>query len=1119
MKLHNMRTKYLFFSLVGAGLLLILSGVLLSSYALSEPMKSISFTSQSLNYQNKEPGSFEVTKKAEWTSFDTAKITFNLDTISKVNSKHRDIVLILNLSDAMNQGDRMLTLKSATYNLVNSVLEETENRMAVIGFGTDAEILSEFSNDSSRITSNIFAAEKGGLRNHYDAFVKLEDLLANYEKAEDRELMAILVTDGFADKGGPNEFYEYKYLKNEYPFLTIKGIQFDSAEKTLPYMKKISDEQYVASLTDLESVLKRSTELPVSYEMFELRDWINPDYFTVESTRDIKASVGEVDLKEEEGKQKITWSLGSFETGEKHELTIHLNLKPEFHDGNGIYPTNIKEEVSYQLKSIEETVTSTETPSLSSHYQVIYDVNEPTGCTVDHLPAMESHRPLETVKISDEDISCSDYQFLGWKIVTTGLENNESYFQMPESNVVLEAEWARLSIVKSMDGDLNQKLVGVMMSGNFTDSNEKIWKYKKDVTKVVFEDYIHSHHSEVEVFDLSKFKNGSVVGRVVSNEDGSTYTVYIQADGMIIGDYGQCIGLFAGFSKLESIEGLELFDTREIYDMSQMFEGCNSLKELDLSHFKTAADHNPSDQYYRGVLHMDEMFKDCSSLRTLDLRSFDTKRLVTADLMFYGCTSLESVDLSSFDITNLASAQSMFQECTSLTELDLSSFNNEQMSLHNVHQMFFNCHNLERINLGGMNPRGDLGGMFAGCYKLKEIDLSNFTYTFAVSDMSFMFSECYSLTSLDLSHFNTQTVTTMRGMFSYCTSLAELKINPDTFTTASVTDMGLMFADCENLVSVDVSKFDTSKVIDMNQMFALCGKLSTIDVSGFDTSSALDMSLMFKGCNSVTSLDVSNFNTTKVVSMAEMFADCHSLQTLDVSKFDTSKVTDMSVMFRRCRSLVVLDVSHFDTSQVVDMNNMFDGCSGLTALDVSNFDTSNVRGMAAMFASCGQVPFLDVSKFDTSKVENMSYMFAYCFVLNNLDTSHFNTSKVTDMSYMFDSCYAISNIDLSAADTSNARDMNHMFNECYLLEMIKGTINTNSARDVTGMFTYCYFLNATVNINCDVDAGFNQIFYEVATEPTGSVTVNYTNATSSLVDQMIATKSANGNVVKGTLIS
>lgn len=1121
--MHNIQTKFLFFSLVGVGFLLILSGIFLSSYALPEPVKSISFTSTSLNYQEKEPGSFEVRKKAEWTSFDTAEITFNVDTISKVNSKHRDIVLILNLSDAMSGEEKMRTLKSASYNFVNSVLEDTENRVAVIGFGTDAEILSEFSNDASRVTNSIFSAEKGGLRNHYDAFVKLEDLLVDYEKEENRELMAIIVTDGFADKGSPNEFYEYNYLKDQYPFLAIKGIQFDSAEKTLPYMTKISDEQYVASLTDLESVLNRSAELPVSYDEFVLRDWIDPNYFSVESVSSIKASSGKVDLVEEEGNQKIIWNLGSFETGEKHELTIDLNLNSEFHDGNGIYPTNIKEEVSYKLENIEETVTSNETPSLSSHYSVIYDVNEPTGCTVESPPVIESHRPLETVKINDEAISCPDYQFLGWKIVTTGLENNEKYFQMPESNVVLEAEWAKLTIVKSMDGDLNPKLAGVLMEhGNtgFAKYNEKIWKYRKDVTKIVFEDYIHSHHSEVEVFDISRFNNGSVLGRVVSNEDGETYTIYIQADGMIISQDYSCIGLFSGFSKLENIEGLEHFDTREAIDMTEMFDGCSSLKELDLSHFRTSVDHDPNTtNYYPGVIHMGAMFRNCSSLKTLDLRSFDTKRLVTADCMFQGCTSLESIDLSSFNIENLNVANSMFQDCTSLKELDLSSFNKTIPNLQVANQMFMNCHNLEKIDLGHMNPMGNLSGMFAGCYKLKELDLSNFTFTFAISNMSSMFSECYSLTSLDLSNFNTRSVETMRSMFAYCTNLTEIKINPDTFTTAKVTDMALMFVDCESLLSIDVSKFDTSQVIDMNQMFSLCGKLSVIDVSGFDTTNVRDMSFMFDHCSAVTSLEVGGFKTSNVLSMANMFADCSSLSTLDVSNFDTSKVTDMSVMFRRCSSLPVLDVSHFDTTQVVDMNNMFDGCSSLTALDVSNFNTSNVRGMAAMFASLNQVPFLDVSKFDTSKVENMTYMFAYCFALNNLDTSHFDTSKVTDMSYMFDSCYAISNIDLSVADTSHARDMNHMFNECYMLEEIKGTIDTSSARDVSGMFTYDYFLKATVNINCDTDVGFNQIFFEVATEPVGLVTVNYTNATSDLVDQMIATKSANGNIVKGALIS
>ncbi len=1122
--IHKNQPKFLIFSLVGVSLLLILSGVLLSSYALTEPVKSISFTSKSLNYGEKEPGSFEVTKKAEWTSYNTAKITFNVDTVSKVNSKHRDIILVLDLSDSM-AGDRMLYMKSAAYSLVNKVLEDSENRVAVIGFGTEAEIVSEFSNNASLITRDILSAEIGGKRNHYDAFVKVDKLLWSYQAEEDRECMVVFVTDGYADKGSPNQYFEYQYLKSQYPFLSIKGIQFDAADKLLPFIQKISDAQYMANLTDIESVLIRATELPVSYDSFELNDWINFDYFSVASVSSMKASTGEVKLVEEEGIQKVTWNLGSFKTGENHELTINLDLKPEFHDGEGIYPTNIKEEVSYKLESVEETVSSNDTPALSSHYQVIYDANAPTDCSVGYRPETTKHRPLEPVKISDENISCSGYQFTGWKIVSTGLEHNDGYFEMPEHDVILEAEWTKLSIVKSMDGNLNPKLTGELKATNHSSSeykeyNDEIWKYKKDTTKVVFEDYIHSHHSEVEVFDISREKNDSVIGRVVSNEDGETYTIYIQADGNIISGDESCIGLFANFSKLEAIEGLEFFDTRKAYDMSQMFDGCSSLKELDLSHFKTAVDHAENENYYKAVIHMDCMFRNCSSLKTLDLRSFDTLRLATASLMFFGCTSLESIDLSSFNIRDLADVRSMFQECTSLKELDLSNFKKTYPQL-NGSKMFFNCHSLEKINLGKLNPYGDVSYMFAGCYKLKELDLSGFDFTFTFDNMTMMFSECYALTSLDLSNFNTSYASTMRGMFSYCSSLVDLKINPDTFTTAKVSDMGLMFLGCENLTGIDVSKFDTSKVIDMNQMFAMCSSLPVIDVSNFNTALVRDMSLMFDHCSSVTTLDVSKFDTSQVVSMANMFSFCSALTNLDVSGFDTANVTDMSVMFRQCRNVPVIDVSHFDTSKVVDMNNMFDGCSSITALDVSGFDTSNVRGMAAMFASCGQVPYLDVSHFDTSKVENMTYMFAYCFALNNLDTSSFNTAKVTDMSFMFDSCYVLVSIDFSNADTSKVVDMQSMFNECYQLQTISGIINTNSVRNLNNMFLYCYnLLNATININCGTDVGYYQMFFEAAYEVTENVKVNYTSETADLVDLMIATKTPEYSyITKGELIA
>jgi hypothetical protein len=46
---------------------------------------------------------------------------------------------------------------------------------------------------------------------------------------------------------------------------------------------------------------------------------------------------------------------------------------------------------------------------------------------------------------------------------------------------------------------------------------------------------------------------------------------------------------------------------------------------------------------------------------------------------------------------------------------------------------------------------------------------------------------------------------------------------------------------------------------------------------------------------------------------------------------------------------------------------------------------------------------------------------------------------------------------------------------------------------------------------------YSNMFGSVATKTGSQITVNYTSATSSLVDQMIATKSSNSNVVKGVL--
>lgn len=70
-------------SLVFVGTLLILSGILFNSFSLPETIKSISFTSENVNYEKKEAGSWKVDKSAKWIAKDQVQITFDVDTVSK----------------------------------------------------------------------------------------------------------------------------------------------------------------------------------------------------------------------------------------------------------------------------------------------------------------------------------------------------------------------------------------------------------------------------------------------------------------------------------------------------------------------------------------------------------------------------------------------------------------------------------------------------------------------------------------------------------------------------------------------------------------------------------------------------------------------------------------------------------------------------------------------------------------------------------------------------------------------------------------------------------------------------------------------------------------------------
>ena len=87
--------RFLLLTMIGVSFLLVGTGILLNSYAYAEPVKSISFSSKGLDYGNKEAGSFQVKKSAEWINLNKARITFEVDSIAKENNQNRDIILVL----------------------------------------------------------------------------------------------------------------------------------------------------------------------------------------------------------------------------------------------------------------------------------------------------------------------------------------------------------------------------------------------------------------------------------------------------------------------------------------------------------------------------------------------------------------------------------------------------------------------------------------------------------------------------------------------------------------------------------------------------------------------------------------------------------------------------------------------------------------------------------------------------------------------------------------------------------------------------------------------------------------------------------------------------------------
>ncbi|MCQ2978766.1 MAG: BspA family leucine-rich repeat surface protein, partial [Clostridia bacterium] len=215
------------------------------------------------------------------------------------------------------------------------------------------------------------------------------------------------------------------------------------------------------------------------------------------------------------------------------------------------------------------------------------------------------------------------------------------------------------------------------------------------------------------------------------------------------------------------------------------------------------------------------------------------------------------------------------------------------------------------------------------------------------------------------------------------------------------------------------------KPTNLDSLFANYKGTKFYNFDKLDTSSCRSMNHTFRDNSKLEELDVSNFvigkenedDTQYVTSMQNTF-QCGSNDLLEITglnKLDTSKVTNMTYMFNNAskNNNFTLNLFNFDTSSATTFYGMF-GNLNVTSLNLSNFVTTNVTDMNNMFYGMHNITEIDMSNFDTSKVEDFKSMFNGCSSLETVKIK-LNDTALTDVTSMFNGCGELKTIDLTGS--------------------------------------------------------------------------------------------------------
>ena len=447
--------------IIGSIVLLLLIGIVFigRSYSLEYNKEIKSIEIESKNYP--EPGSYHIDKSAKWISNGKAQVTFEVNPVMQLSNGYKDVILVLDVSGSMG-GEKIAKVKQDATELVELLLSDTHNRVALIDFESSSYLEFGFSNDKDMVIDKIQHLYIYDSTNYNAALKDVDTIMKDYVKEDNRTITVMFLTDGFPNIDINNQISTYHLLKEKYPYLEINGVQYEMGSKIIKEIKDISDNQWSAFVQTLHNVLFEASLSPKKYTNFVITDYIDDEYFYLESVDDIEVDMGSVRLDLENGIQKITWNLsGELTTLSKPKMNIKLSLKDKYKGQGGFFPTNKKETVVSKLDDNEENINSNDTPVLKGQYNVIYDVNTPNGCTVNNIDS-EKYFPFENVTKKNYSIKCEGYNLIGWSVHDDDNKDitylNEDTFVMPSHDVKIVATWNKITPFKSMSGEVKQSV-------------------------------------------------------------------------------------------------------------------------------------------------------------------------------------------------------------------------------------------------------------------------------------------------------------------------------------------------------------------------------------------------------------------------------------------------------------------------------------------------------------------------------------------------------------------------------------------------------------------------------------------------------------------------------------